>query len=145
MLNTNSILNYVFSSAIYKFISLLLFSITIGEEGGYFRVPIASAFLLFPPKAVEGEVTLTCSRVKYKEFAKPRDGELFVSRILKVEPENVTFKKPVTVLLSHSAFEDQVFFDFYELIVEDLSPNRWKELKTEIISSVEGEDYIVLL
>ncbi len=76
--------------------------------------------------------------MKYKECVKPRDGELFVSRILKVEPENVTFKKPVTVLLSHSAYEDQVFFDFYELIVEDLSPNGWKELKTERINSVEG-------
>ena len=136
---------YVFSSALYVHFITGFFSITIGEEGGYFRVPIASAFLLFPPKAVEGEVTLTCSRVKHKEFVKPRDGELFVSRILKVEPENVTFKKPVTVFLSHSAYEDQVFLDFYELIVEDLSPNGWKELKTESISSVKGEGYIVLL
>ena len=82
--------------------------------------------------------------MKYKECVKPRDGELFVSRILKVEPENVTFEKPVTVLLSHSAYEDQVFLDFYELVVEDLGPNGWKELKTERISSVGGTDYTVL-
>jgi hypothetical protein len=100
---------------------------------------VASAFLLFPPKAVEKEVILMCSRVKHKECeVKPRDGELFVSRILSIEPEGVTFKKPVTVLLSHSVYEDQVFEDFYELIVEHLSQNRWHDLKTERIGSVEG-------
>jgi hypothetical protein len=98
-----------------------------------------SAFLLFPPNAVEETVTLKCSRVKRKECeVKPRDGEVFVSRILKVEPEGVTFKKPVTVLLSHSLDEDQVFLYFYELIVENLSPNGCQELKTERVSSIEG-------
>ena len=103
---------------------------------------MASAFLLFPPKAVEKEVILTCSRVKHKECeVKPRDGELFVSRILSIEPEGVTFKKPITVLLSHSVYEDQVFEDFYELIVENLSQNRWHEdLQTERISTIEGTD-----
>jgi hypothetical protein len=79
--------------------------------------------------------------VKHKECeVKPRDGEVFVSRILKVEPEGVTFKKPVTVILSHSLDEDQVFLYFYELIVENLSPNGCQELKTERISSIEGID-----
>jgi hypothetical protein len=79
--------------------------------------------------------------VKYKECeVKPRDGEVFVSRILKVEPEGLTFKKPVTVLLSHSLYEDQDFLYFYELIVENLSPTGWQELKTEQISSIKGID-----
>ncbi|CAB4038413.1 Hypothetical predicted protein, partial [Paramuricea clavata] len=112
--------------------------ITINEEGGCFHVPVASAFLQFPPNAVEEKVTLKCSRVKYKECeVKPRDGEVFVSRILKVEPEGVKFKKPVTVLLSHSLYEDQDFLYFYELIVENVSPTGWQELKTERISSIE--------
>jgi hypothetical protein len=81
--------------------------------------------------------------VRYKESVKPRKRELFVSRILKVEPENVKFKKPVTVLLSHSAYEDQVFLDYYELIVEYLTPDGWKELQTERISCVEGTHYII--
>ncbi|CAB4045163.1 Hypothetical predicted protein, partial [Paramuricea clavata] len=96
------------------------------------------AFLLFPPKAVEKEVILTCNRVKHEKCeVKPRDGDLFVSRILCIEPEGVTFKKPVTVLLSHSVYEDQVFEDFYELIIEHLSQNRWQDLKTERISSIQ--------
>ena len=116
-----------------------MFSITVNKEGGCFRVPVASAFLLFPPNAVEEEVTLKCSRVKYKECeVKPRDGEVFVSRILKIEPEGVTFKKPVTVLVSHSANEDQDFLYFYELIVENLIPIGCQELKTERISFIEG-------
>jgi hypothetical protein len=79
--------------------------------------------------------------VKYKECeVKPRDGEVFVSRILKIEPEGLTFKKPVTVLLSHSLYEDQDFVYFYELIVESLSPTGWQELKTEQISSIKGID-----
>jgi hypothetical protein len=79
--------------------------------------------------------------VKYKECeVKPRDGEVFVSRILKIEPEGLTFKKPVTVLLSHSLYEDQDFLYFYELIVENLSPTGWQELKTERISSIKGID-----
>jgi hypothetical protein len=77
--------------------------------------------------------------VKYKECeVKPRDGEVFVSRILKIEPEGVTFKKPVTVLVSHSANEDQDFLYFYELIVENLIPIGCQELKTERISFIEG-------
>ena len=77
--------------------------------------------------------------MKHKECeVKPRDGEIFVSRILKIEPEGLTFKKPVTVLLSHSLYEDQDFVYFYELIVESLSPTGWQELKTERISSIKG-------
>ena len=77
--------------------------------------------------------------MKHKESeVKPRDGEVFVSRILKIEPEGLTFKKPVTVLLSHSLYEDQDFVYFYELIVESLSPTGWQELKTERISYIKG-------
>jgi hypothetical protein len=110
-------------------------------EGGCFHVPVASAFFLFPPNAVEEEVTLMCSRVKLKIQeceVKPRDGEVFVSRILKVEPEGLTFKKPVTVFLSHSLYEDQDFLYFYELIINNLSQTGWQELKTERISSIKG-------
>ena len=73
---------------------------------------------------------------------KPRSGEVFVSRILKIEPERVTFKKPVTVLLSHSLAEDQDFLYFYELIVENFSPDGCHELKTEPISCIEGIDIL---
>ncbi len=100
-----------------------------------------SAVLLFPPQVVEEQVTLTYSDVNFEDCkVKPRDGELLVSEILKIEPEGVTFKKPVTVLLSHSIYEDQVFMDFYELIIENLSPNGWEDLKTERINSSKGMD-----
>ena len=72
------------------------------------------------------------------EAVKPRDGEVFVSRILKIEPEGVIFRKPVTVLFSHSLYEDQVFLDFYELVVENLSTSGCQDLKTERISFMEG-------
>jgi hypothetical protein len=69
---------------------------------------------------------------------KPNEGEEFVSRILKIEPEGVTFRKPVTVLLSHSLDEDQDLLNFYELIVEKLSSIGCQELMTESISSIKG-------
>ena len=124
----------------------------MNAEGGCFDIPVASAFLLFPPQAVEEPVTLTCSRVKHKDCeVEPKNA---VGRILKIEPEGVTFKKPVTVLLSHSAYEDEVFRNFYELIVERLRPTRdsidpfptgWLELNTEGIGSNEGIDVLSYL
>ena len=78
--------------------------------------------------------------MKHKESeVKPNDGELFVSRILKLEPEGVIFMKPVTVLLSHSVHADQLFLDFYELVIENHSHARgWQELKTELMCFSEG-------
>ena len=110
-------------------------------EGGCFPVPVASAILIFPPKAVwpEKRKTLTCSRMKYSDCdVNPREGEFFVSQILKMEPEGVVFYKPVTVLLSHSLYEDQNFLDFYELVIENVSLAGLQELRTERISSIEG-------
>ena len=75
------------------------------------------------------------------EAIKPRDGEVFVSRILKIEPESVIFKKPVTVFLSHSLYEDDDFRHFYDLIVENINSSGCQELATERISSIEGSDY----
>ena len=116
-----------------------IFSITIDKNGGCFRIPAASAILVFPPDAVEEPVTLTCSRVTDEEYElKPTDGELFVSQILEIEPEGLTFEKPVTVLLSHSVYEDQNFLDFYELVVKNLCPSGWEDLKTEKINFKEG-------
>ena len=119
---------------------MFVYSITVDQKGGHFSLPVASAFLLIPPNAVNKIVTLTFSRVRYNdpEAVKPRDGEVFVSRILKIEPEGVVFRKPVTVLFSHSLYEDQVFLDFYELIVKNLSMTGWQDLKTERISFMEG-------
>ena len=57
-----------------------------------------------------------------------------------MEPERLVFEKPVTVLLSHSLCEDQDFLDFYELVIENVSPAGLQELRTEPISSVEGMD-----
>ena len=115
------------------------FSITVDKNGGCFPIPAASAILVFPPNAVEKRVTLTGRCVTDEECKlKPMDGELFVSQILGIEPIGLTFEKPVTVLLSHSVYEDQNFLDFYELIVQDLCPSGWQELKTEKIRSIEG-------
>ena len=120
---------------------LFLFSITLNEEAGCFYVPVASAFLVVPRGAVWWTETLRCSRVKYSDCkVKPREGEFFVSRILKMEPEGVVFDEPVTVLLSHSLYEDQDFLDFYELVIENVGPAGLQELKTERISSIEGMD-----
>ena len=63
-----------------------------------------------------------------------------MSRILKMEPEGVVFDEPVTVLLSHSLYEDQDFLDFYELVIENVGPTGLQDLKTERISSIEGMD-----
>ena len=121
------------------YVVLFLFSITLNYKGGCFYVPVASAFLV-PHEAVWWP-TLTCSRVKYSDCkAKTREGEFFVSRILKMEPEGVVFDKPVTVLLSHSLYEDQDFLDFYELVIENVGPTGLQDLKTERISSIEGMD-----
>ena len=120
-------------------IFLLLHSITVSKTGGCFSVQIASAYLIFPPRAFDEQETLKATRVRYQDCeVNPNDGDVFVSRILKIEPKGVTFKKPVTVLLSHSAYEDQVFLDFYELVIGRLSPTGWQELRTERISSIEG-------
>ena len=120
---------------------LFLFSITLNGESECFYVRIASAFLVVPPWAVCYGQTLRCSRVKYSDCkVKPREGEFFVSRILKMEP-SVVFDKPVTVLLSHSLYEDQDFLDFYELVIENVGPAGLQELKTERISSIEGMDF----
>ena len=116
-----------------------LFRITIDKNGGCFPIPAASAILVFPPNTVKVPVTLTCSRVTDEEYElKPRDEELFVSQILGIEPEGLTFEKPVTVLLSYSVYEDQNFLDFYELVVENLCLAGWEDLKTEKISCLEG-------
>ena len=117
------------------------FSISVNRESGCFHVPVASAFLAFPLEAVWTKETLTCSRVKYIDCdVNPREGELFVSPILRMEPEDVVFEKPVTVLLSHSLYEDQNFQDFYELVIENVSSAGLQELKTERINSIEGMD-----
>ena len=116
-----------------------ILSIIADQEGGCFKLSEVCAFLLFPPNAVDKKVTLKCSRVKYKECqVEPSAGEVFVSQILKIEPEGVTFEKPVTVLLSHSLYEDQDFLYFYELVVKNLNPNGCQELKTEQISAIKG-------
>ena len=100
-----------------------------------------SAVLLFPSQAVEEQVILTWDKVNSEECGiKPRDGELFVSSILRIEPEGVRFKKPVTVLLSHSVHEDENFLDFYELIVEKFSLTGWQELKMERNNSSKDMD-----
>ena len=121
---------------------LFLFSITLNKKAGCFHVPVASAFLVVPRGADSWFAeTLTCSRVKYSDCkVKPREGEFFVSRILKMEPEGVVFDKPVTVLLSHSLYEDQDFLDFYELVIENVGPAGLQDLKTERISFIEGMD-----
>ena len=125
---------------------LFLFSITLNGEGGCFYVPIASAFLVVPRRVVWwSKETLTCSRVKYSDCkVKQREGEFFVSRILKMEP-SVVFDRPVTVLLSHSLYEDQDFLDFYELVIEHVGPAGLQELKTERISSIEGMDFKIII
>ena len=121
--------------------SIIFFRIIINQEGGLFSLPEVGAVLLFPSQAAEEKVTLTWDEVNDEECGiKPREGELFVSSIFRIEPEGVTFKKPVTVLLSHSVHEDDIFLDFHELIVENLRQTGWQELKTKRISSIKGMD-----
>ena len=69
---------------------------------------------------------------------KPRDGEVFVSRILKIEPEGVIFRKPVTVLFSHSLYEKGDYQHFYDLVFENLNLSDCQELKAERISAIKG-------
>ena len=132
----------MFNCTLYV-VLLFLFSITLNEEGGCFHVPVASAFLVVPRGAVwRSTQTLRCSRVKYCDCkVKPREGEFFISRILKIELESVVFDEPMTVLLSHSLYEDQDFLDFYELVIENVGLAGLQELKTERISSIEGMDF----
>ena len=119
----------------------MLFSFTVNQEGGCFLVPVASAILVFPPETVWIEETLTCSRVKYSDCdVSPKEGEFFVSQILRMKPEGVVFYKPVTVLLSHSLYENEDFLDFYELVIENVGPAGLQVLKTERIGSIEGMD-----
>ena len=118
------------------------FSITFNQAGGCFSLPEVGAILFVPSQAVEEQVTLTYKEVNCeKRGLMPREGELFVSGIFKIEPEGVTFKKSVTVLISHSVHEDDNFRDFHELIVENLNQTGWEELETERISSSEGMDW----
>ena len=69
---------------------------------------------------------------------KPRDGEAFTSRILEIEPKDVLFSKPVTILLSHSLYEDKDFVYFYDLVVKDLSQACCQDLKAERTNIIEG-------
>ena len=131
--------------SLYFFVSFL-FSITLNEEGCFY-VPVASSFLVVPRGIVwRSTETVTCSRVKYSDCkVKPREGESFVSRILKMEPESGVFDRPVTVLLSHSLYEDQDFQDFYELVIENVDPAGLQDLKTERISSIKGMDFKLII
>ena len=115
-------------------------SFTVNEEGGCFHVPVASAILVFPPETVWRE-KITCSRVKYSDCdVNPKEGEFFVSQILRMKPEGLVFDEPVTVLLPHSLYENQDFLDFYELVIENVGPAGLQVLKTERIGSIEGMD-----
>ena len=135
-----SISKFMLNCSLYVVV-LFLFSITLKGEGGCFHVPVASAFLVVPSWPVCSGQTLRCSRVKYSDCkVKPREGDFFVSRILKMELESVIFDEPLTVLLSHSLYEDQDFLDFYELVIENVASDGSQELKTERISSIEGMD-----
>jgi hypothetical protein len=117
----------------------VLFSITVDSKGGCFSLPEVCAFLLFPPNTVAEKVTLKCRLVRPKECeVELSDGEAFVSQILEIGPQGVKFRRPVTVLLSHSLDEDQDFRNFYELIVENLSPTGCQVLKSDPISSIKG-------
>ena len=70
-------------------------------------------------------------------MVKPRNGEAFCSKIMKMEPEGVSFDKPVTVLLSHSAAEDGANADYYDLTVQRLKTES-EDLITERLSKPEG-------
>ena len=56
---------------------------------------------------------------------------------MKMEPEGVSFDKPVTVLLSHSAAEDGANADYYDLTVQRLKTES-EDLITERLSKSEG-------
>ena len=67
----------------------------------------------FPVHAVSNPVILKCTRVRHKDIlVKPRNGDAFCSKIMKMEPVGVSFDKPVTVLFSHSAAEHGANADY---------------------------------
>ena len=129
----------MFGLSLLKNVSYFLFvRFEIRQQGGSIAVPACGAFLLFPAQAVSKPVILKCERVRYKDNpVKPRKGETFCSRIIKMEPEGLPFAEPVTVLLSHSAAEDGAYADYYDLTVQKLT-RKCDDLETERFSKPEG-------
>ena len=62
---------------------------------------------------------------------------------MKMEPDNVSFDKPVTVLLSHSAAEDGANADYYDLTVQRLT-TEVEDLTTVRFSKPEGNVLVVV-
>ena len=62
---------------------------------------------------------------------------------MKMEPESVSFDKPVTVLLSHSAAQDGANADYYDLTVQRLT-TKVEDLPTERLSKPEGNVMVVV-
>ena len=110
----------------------------IDEQGGGISFPSAGCFIQFPAEALSQSVTFTCVIVGHTDSqTKPKRGEVHCSTIIKLEPGGVDFKKPVTVLLSHSAAENGANAYYYDLNVQQLKQD-WENLETERISEVEG-------
>ena len=62
---------------------------------------------------------------------------------MKMEPERVSFDKPVTVFLSHSAAEDGAYADYYDLTVQRLA-TEVEDLTTERFSKPESNVLVVV-
>ena len=109
----------------------------IDEEGGGIAFTSANVFFQFPAQALSKSVVFTCTPVRHNDCkVKQKEGEFFCSNIIKMEPK-VDFKEPVTVLLSHSAREEQPYADYYDVTVQQMK-EEWTDLETSRIRKPEG-------
>lgn len=108
------------------------------EHGGGIAFPSASAFLQFPTHAVSRSTTVTCARVRHEDSPlEPNKGEVFCSSMIKIEYGETTFNEPVTILLSHSASDEDPYDDYYEITMKQLRLE-WDDLETQRINKFEG-------
>jgi hypothetical protein len=120
-------------------VSFLSFaSFTINKQGQIVFFPAAGAFFQFPAEAVENPVSIRLRCIRNQDCeVKPRNGDVFCSSIVKMEPKGYVFNKPVTVLLSHCAAQDGAYADYYDLTIQKLD-NECEDLDTEQLGKSEG-------
>jgi hypothetical protein len=124
-------------------VSFLSFaSFTVNKQGQSVPFPAASAFFQFPAEAVKNPVPLRLSCIRHQKCkVKPKNGDVFCSSIVKMEPEGYRFNKPVTVLLSHCAVQDGAYADYYDLTIQKLG-KEWEDLETEQLGKPKGRTLV---
>lgn len=83
-------------------------------------------------------VTFRCRSISHRACSViPREREAFCSKIIDIGPQGFNFKKPVTVLLPHSAVDEGAYADYYDLSVQILNEG-CKDIITERLTKWEG-------